>query len=436
MKVKYLFISILAFLFAGCQDSKTENSGLELSESTFENVSSNGATLTVEITSSDSWVAASSAAWCSLIPEEGAGSQSANIAVGANLNTSERTATIAVTSRGMKKTITIRQQAAGNPSTSEGYHYNLPVIFHVLYKDKNDPLQYVSQTRLAQILNVANNVYKDKTKSVDMNLTFTLATTDESGKALSVPGVEYVQWSGTYPIDCEAFMQDNSGTYVKYIWDPNQYINVMIYNFTSNPASNTTTLGISHIPYSTTGSTYLEGLNRTSLTYIDKSNLKYPYCTSINSKFINDQSTATEYKTSDVTVTLAHELGHYLGLYHAFSENEDGYFDGCVDSDYCKDTPTYNKVVYDKWLDMQLAAGVRDLPTLAKRENCITGQEFTSYNIMDYAISYSDRFTNDQHDRIRHVLTYSPLIPGPKQGQTGTRTVVEGPLDLPIRTIK
>lgn len=74
--------------------------------------------------------------------------------------------------------------------------------------------------------------------------------------------------------------------------------------------------------------------------------------------------------------------------------------------------------------------------TIVKRENCKTNQTFTSTNIMDYSVSYSDRFTNDQRSRIRHVLTYSPLIPGPKQGQTQTRSVVEGPIDLPIRTAR
>lgn len=73
---------------------------------------------------------------------------------------------------------------------------------------------------------------------------------------------------------------------------------------------------------------------------------------------------------------------------------------------------------------------------LVKRKNCKTNQTFTSTNIMDYSVSYSDRFTNDQRSRIRHVLTYSPLIPGPKQGQTQTRSVVEGPIDLPIRTAR
>ena len=33
-------------------------------------------------------------------------------------------------------------------------------------------------------------------------------------------------------------------------------------------------------------------------------------------------------------------------------------------------------------------------------------------------------------------VSYSPLIPGPKKGDINTRALNEGPLDLPIRTIK
>ena len=52
-------------------------------------------------------------------------------------------------------------------------------------------------------------------------------------------------------------------------------------------------------------------------------------------------------------------------------------------------------------------------------------QEFISYNIMDYAISYSNQFTQNQRERIRHVLSYSPLIPGPKKGDIDTRALNE-----------
>lgn len=53
-------------------------------------------------------------------------------------------------------------------------------------------------------------------------------------------------------------------------------------------------------------------------------------------------------------MTLAHELGHYLGLHHVFAEekNDKGYtsIDDCQDTDYCEDTPSYNILEYNKML--------------------------------------------------------------------------------------
>ena len=338
MNIKYLLlVSIWMLLFAGCKDSNTEdNLKLELSESSFENISSEGTTLAVEISSSNTWTAETSSTWCKLVPAQGASNQPIKIVVDANLNTSVRDASIVITSSGIKKTITVNQQAG---STSAGeYHYELPVIFHVLYKSSGDPLQYVSQSRLAEILNAVNDLYKDRSNSIGMNLTFTLAATDPDGETLTSPGVEYIEWPDSYPIDCEAFMSDNTGKNVKYLWDPNQYINVMIYNFASDPETNSVTLGISHLPFTTTGNNPLEGLNETKYSYLELKNLNFPYCCSINSLYIDQQSTSTTYNTADVTVTVAHELAHYLGVHHVFSEDENGTYDGCLDSDYCFET--------------------------------------------------------------------------------------------------
>ena len=85
-----------------------------------------------------------------------------------------------------------------------------------------------------------------------------------------------------------------------------------------------------------------------------KKNISFPLSVSINAKYINTLSarytssskekTFRGYKEEDVVVTLAHELGHYLGLFHVFAEDRNnGVIDSCVDSDYCQDTPSYNK---------------------------------------------------------------------------------------------
>ena len=434
MKTRFIFLLPLLWILIGCNDS--DSATLNISESKFDNISASGESLTINITCSSSWTVTSNKQWCITNTQKGENNGKLILTINANLESSSRTATVTIISHKVSKTIQVTQN--GSTNTAEEYHYQLPVIFHVFYKDKKDPLQYVSQSRLNEILNTVNSLYKDATRSVDMNLTFTLATKDPNNEALSTPGVEYKEWPYNYPIDCEAFMNDDSGKYVNYLWDPNQYINIMIYNFMSDPNSNSTILGISHLPFSTINNHFLEGLNSTQYTHLEKKNLKFPYCVSINSLFINEQ-TDIYYSDADVRVTLAHELGHYLGLHHVFSEKDSGDLsDKCEDTDYCKDTKSYNKQEYDSNCDYiyENEKAKYTFENLVKRTGC-DGIEFISYNIMDYAISYSNQFTQNQRERIRHVLSYSPLIPGPKKGDNiDTRALNEGPLDLPIRTIK
>ena len=67
-------------------------------------------------------------------------------------------------------------------------------------------------------------------------------------------------------------------------------------------------------------------------------------------------------------ITLAHELGHALGLFHVFSKN------GCgTGDDYCADTPDYDYTAF--------TAGGGNMTT--PRTAC-DGSSFYSYNIMDY----------------------------------------------------
>lgn len=182
--------------------------------------------------------------------------------------------------------------------------------------------------------------------------------------------------------------------------------------------------------------------------------MSFEYCVSINSSYINQESsryTAADhgdkgytYDSGDINVTLAHELGHYLGLKHVFAEKDTDTgsepIESCTDTDYCTDTKSYNKPAYDRWLisyiEQHKQAG-NDLvmKELIKRSND-SGEEWDSDNFMDYAVSLSFRFTPEQKYRMRQVLYYSPLIPGPKKIKNdnyGTRSQDnDEDIDLPI----
>lgn len=335
-------------------------------------------------------------------------------------------------------------------TTEDGtYEYQLPVIFHVLYKDKNDAAQYIPAMRLKNILRYVNEIYRGGIygESADTRLQFVLATKDEYGKKLSTPGVEYVLYPGDYPMDEEEFMSSSEN--VKYIWDPNKYINVMLYHFKEK--ANGEVLGISHMPFTPKGAKQLEGIEAIEEQYISKSRLGFPLCSSINSIYAgqaeqggyyqSDRYTAGDHKAnyimpSDVVVTLAHELGHYLGLFHIFTESmsttpESDLFnavDSCADTDYCKDTPSYNRADYNTYLESYYTttpADKQDLWDVLKRYSC-DASEFYSANIMDYAYTLGYKISPDQKARIRNVLYYSPLIPGPKLNNINKKTRANG----------
>lgn len=292
-----------------------------------------------------------------------------------------------------------------------------------------------------------------------MCVDFVLAKKDDQGNTLSTPGIEYIKWTGD-SIDVNKFMNDQTGEYKKYIWDPNDYINIMMFPFKQEANSSTTTLGISDLPY-TTNDHELDGLTVSKYTTLTLNNLKYAYCSAINSTFSGSNYDSWRYTLNhkysdwninssiyDISVTIAHEMGHYLGLHHCFTENTNGDMaDSCADTDYCEDTPSYNRIEYEDTLGHEVAKmiianggglSITNFHTLAKRANC-SNASFDSHNLMDYSFSNCDNFTDDQRTRIRHVLYYSPLIPGPKKTSSTNNAktrAVDGPVDLPIRTAK
>lgn len=327
-------------------------------------------------------------------------------------------------------------ESGPTPSNPEKEYYQLPVIFQVLYTNNNSA-SYVSQKRVSEIIAAVNKLYNNSNnKSVDMNLEFVLATENEQGQQLDEPGVNRIVVNKA-SFDCEKFMEDRNN--LKYLWDTNKYINIVLYTFTEENI-----LGISHLPY-TVKPDALDGLNQ--LNYFPQhSNLNYPHCISINKKWINADSSVEGklYNSTDVVPTLAHELGHYLGLFHSYNEKEDENgevdLDICEDTDYCEDTPPYNRSEYEDFCNNYISKLGRelaysDIQYLIKRTNCLTQEKSIPNNIMDYDYSWLNRFTSNQRERIRYVLTHSPLVPGPKETSASTRTVT-GEQEFPMRMIK
>ena len=397
MKRQLLFlISTFCLILYSCDDS--ENDSLKVSQSSFNNISCDGTTLEVDVFSSSDWTVSKTAKWCNVTPTKGSVNQKLTLEIEANLEETTRNATITITpsNGGISQAIKITQNGITASFNPETYHYKLPVIFHVLYHDKNDKNQYVEVGRLSEIV---------------------LATEDPKGKTLPEPGVERIEWN-TAAIDINDFMFSNNRTYNYLIWEPNDYINIMVYKFTDADV-----MGVSHFPYSPTKNP-LSG-TETDSRFLTGDNLKYAYCVSINNSYIYEESTTTIPNQSDMAITLAHELGHYLGLYHVFSESEEDDVDACADTDYCTDTYTYDRKAYETWVKALVEQnGPISFEDLARRHDCVQNIDFTSRNIMDYAYCFSDEFTPDQRKRIRHVLSYSPFIPGPKEyTSTDTRSL-------------
>ena len=65
---------------------------------------------------------------------------------------------------------------------NDGYTYELPVIFHVLYANGDNPTQYIPYQRLGNLLQYVNEIYQGGVygNSENANIKFVLATTDEN----------------------------------------------------------------------------------------------------------------------------------------------------------------------------------------------------------------------------------------------------------------
>lgn len=405
---KCIIIYLLSLLAVACGKDKFD--GIELSTGDEIKLSSEKQTVRVGIRSGSDWEVANPPSWCSASKVTSEYGDSLVLNTKVNTNTEERSGSVTLVNSDQQLTFKI---------TQSGEHYfELPVVFHVLYTNESDINEYIPGDSIRKYMNYVNEFYRNTSgKSINLNLEFVLASNDPDGRMMMEPGIHRVQQSSiTYDIDDYLLRNKYNGT--DLIWDPNKYINIIVCTFTEKNVT-----GVSMLPY-TPQHYALPGLNRNDAYYTSLPT-KFVQALMINNNTIYKKEIGPDGYQWVGPVTLAHELGHYLGLFHVFSGGENG-----QSTDYCDDTPDYDRPTYEAWFNLQWE--LTHNPILVSQRVSRNDEAFTSKNIMDYYVGYRDRITADQRARMRHVLDYSPLIPGPKIAISSRSTsravpIAEGP---------
>lgn len=396
-----LFILLIITGMLSCAKDQPAPQVLKTSEQKLH-FSGNEGAWQLTVNSNTIWQVTGTTDWCSVDKPDGARTDLVVISVAANTTNQPRSTRLLIQGDRSQAEVFVQQD-----TISGTHHYELPVIFHIFYNDALDTAQNIKTEVIESLIEQCNDFYSNNVGSINMNMQLVPATVDPEGNTLPQPGIERILRSRSAEQSCNSFMQSTNSTDAPLLWNPNEYINVFIYKFTES-----NTLGISHLPYTPRESS-LEGLQKSNVYFTQMPN--YPHCISLNSAYLYQE---TAYKT------LAHELGHYLGLFHVFSKTD------CSETDYCDDTESYNRQEYEIWLSEHKEASINEQYV---RTSC-NGGTFISYNIMDYDMSHLSQFTNDQFKRIRHVLENSPLVPGPKNVII-TKSLADEPLP-PVRTLE
>ena len=358
----------------------------------------------IQLSGSVSWSAKSDdncKNWCYPFKASG-NSDKIVLWVSPNITDKARSGKVTVQLGGKKQEISVSQPAfTGNLDT---YDYHLPVVFHVMYHNKSDKTQNANASQFTKILKAVNQLYADN----DMHIVFEMGKYDRKGEELSEPGIirKQVDFDEMSPDD---FLKDK--TFSDDVLNLKKYINIFVFPFAKD-GGDKITLGMTTMPFLPSAHP-LDSL-RSSDNVIEYAYLDIPFGVCINSDYINEWQEENMIKSTYIVSTVAHELGHYLGLLHTFSEHE------CEDDDACDDTPIsdYENYIRNilKYQEDEKAKG-RDSFTfkeLGTRKDCKTGEEFLATNILDYAYTSAEKFSPQQKNRTRHVLKYGVLMPGPK----------------------
>lgn len=217
------------------------------------------------------------------------------------------------------------------------------IIFHIVHDGEEVGTGYnISADRIDYQMSLLEKTFERPVNvtpnSFQPMMDFELATVDPDGNVLAEPGINRLQRPNQ---DASVLFQDWMWD---HYWDPDYYINVWV--------------GDTKNGYSWGIYPDLDCQSPVSMEGLACSDADFP--TRIEGIALELDNLWEE------NWVFPHEMGHVFGLFHIFSGSE------CdTDVDFCADTHQYDRQAYE------------GNQTGVERVSC-DGQEFTSYNVMDY----------------------------------------------------
>lgn len=271
----------------------------------------------------------------------------------------------------------------------------IPVIFHILPNSNSVTLNRLS-AKIIDLNKAFDNSYllgdsdPKHQSAVSSNIEFYLAETDPMDNQLQEIGINRLSNGASlivYPPNNDEvrFLFDN-------MWDPTNYLNLFITDIQGAG-------GFAYYPV--LEDFQLDGM----LTVPTGIQLNYPYVGVVGKESINIPNNV---------YTLAHEVGHMLGLPHSFNTTNID----CTNFDFCLDTEEH---------------GLSSIPNSMLSIDC-EGKLVLPTDFMDYK-GFSNSFTFDQRERMRRVLDYNPFLPTARNGAR-LGPFVKGRIDFSVKPVE